>query len=437
MRFIIGWEKQALMTPNLILFFFVIVYLLQSAFCIWLEILNRRRLARQGREVPEPMKGFIDEDKLDRITAYSVEKSRVFVFEKTVGDAILFGIILFGPFNYLAGCLSALGIPFVWAGLIFFLFLGLVFFVMGLPFDYYQTFSVEERYGFNRSDLRTWVADKVKEALLSTALLVVLLGPVLWAIRAFPNYWWFWGFVIASVVQLVLVVLYPVLIAPIFNKFEPLQDDTLARHVKEMAQDVGMRTKGIFQMDAGKRSTHSNAYFAGLGKARRIVLFDTLLNSLSHEEILGVLAHEMGHFKLKHILKSYLAGQAIMFVGFYLTYLMLNWDLPYQAFGFDPSQSYAVFFLVGIFWRRLGFFLRPLYMIFSRRAERQADLFAVRLRQNAQPLGTALKKMAEQNLSNLNPHPVYVWFYYSQPPFLERITMLENYGRNVEGRNLQ
>jgi len=134
------------MTPNLILSCFVAVYLLQSAFCIWLETLNQRRLERQGGEVPEPMEGFIDADRFDRITAYSVEKSRVFVFEKTVGDGILIGLILFGPFNYLAGYFSSLDIQFVWAGLIFFWFLGLVFFVIGLPFDYYQTFSVEDRY---------------------------------------------------------------------------------------------------------------------------------------------------------------------------------------------------------------------------------------------------------------------------------------------------
>jgi STE24 endopeptidase len=422
------------MSPNLLIACFVIVYVLQSAFCIWLEKLNRKRLVRQSGTVPEQMEGFIDGEKLQRITAYSVEKSRVFVIEKIAGDVVLLGLVLAGPLNYLSNTLLNLDLQFVWAGMIFFLVLGLVFFVLGLPFDYYYTFSVEERYGFNRSDLKTWVTDKVKEVILSTVLLVALLVPVLWAMKAFPNYWWFWGFVIASVIQLVLVVLYPVLIAPIFNKFEPLEDEALARDVEQMARDVGMRTQGIFQMDAGKRSAHSNAYFAGLGKARRVVLFDTLLNSLSHDEILGVLAHEMGHFKLKHILKSYLGGQAAMLVGFYLTYLMLNWDRPYQAFGFDLSQSYAMLLLVGIFWRRLGFFLRPLYMIFSRRAERQADLFSVGLRQNAQPLATALKKMAEQNLSNLNPHPLYVWFYYSHPPLLERITLLENQGRAFGGR---
>jgi STE24 endopeptidase len=419
------------MSPDLILTCFVIVYLLQSAFCIWLELLNRRRLARQGGEVPEPMEGYVDRDKLDRINAYAAEKSRVFVVEKITGDIVLLGIIFCGPLHYLADSFSVLGLPFVWAGVIFFLTLGLVFFLLELPFDYYYTFSVEERYGFNRSSIRTWVVDKIKEALLSAVLLTALVGPVLWAIKAFPNYWWFWGFVIASAVQLVLVVLYPVLIAPIFNKFEPVEDEALARDVQEMAQEVGMRTRGIFRMDAGKRSAHSNAYFAGLGKARRIVLFDTLLNSLSHEEILGVLAHELGHFKLKHILKSYLAGQAIMFVGFYLTYLLLNWDRPYQAFGFDLTQSYAMLFMVSIFWRRLGFFLKPLYMIFSRRAERQADFFAVQLRRDARPLAVALKKMAEHNLSNLNPHPLYVWFYYSHPPIPERITMLENSGRKT------
>jgi STE24 endopeptidase len=234
-----------------------------------------------------------------------------------------------------------------------------------------------------------------------------------------------WGLLATSAIQFILVVLYPILIAPLFNKFEPLKDESLAEQVKHMAAQVGMKVDGIFQMDAGRRSTHSNAYFTGLGRTKRIVLFDTLLDTLSHDEILGVLAHELGHFKRRHIVKSYLTGQLIMLAAFYLTYLMMNWEPLYAAFGIPASQSYGLLLIVGIFWQRLGFFVKPLSMMLSRRFERQADAFAVSLRGSSGPLVTALKKMADHNLSNLFPHPLYVWAHYSHPPLVERINRME------------
>jgi STE24 endopeptidase len=191
-----------------------------------------------------------------------------------------------------------------------------------------------------------------------------------------------------------------------------------------LAEKVGMKTSGIFQMDAGRRSAHSNAYFTGLGKTKRIVLFDTLLNAHTHDEILGVLAHEMGHFKLKHVIWSYLFSQVGIFAGLYATYLLMNWNLLYDTFGLNPEHSYLALFIVGVFWQKAGFFLRPVFTALSRRFERQADAFAVDLMKNPASLATALKKMASHNLSNLNPHPFYVWFYYSHPPMVERVTRL-------------
>jgi STE24 endopeptidase len=412
------------MKCNVVSVVFVAIYLLQLVFSVWMERLNRIQRQRQGNDPPEPFQGFIDREKLARINDYSTENSRVFVIQKVFLDTTLLVLIVGGfltSFDFLS--VSSDG-SFVAAGLAFFVLLGAVFFILELPFSYYDTFVIEEKYGFNKSDLRTWVLDHLKAASLSMVILMFLLGPLLWTTRVFPNYWWFWGFVIISMVQFLIMVLYPVLIAPLFNTFEPLEDRELAEKVRQLAEEVGIKTSGIFQMDAGRRSTHSNAYFTGLGKTKRIVLFDTLIQSHTHDEILGVLAHEVGHFKLKHVIWSYLFSQVGIFSGLYVTYLLMNWDALYAAFGFNPERSYLALFIAGVFWQKAGFFLRPFFAGLSRHFERQADTFAVRLTKNPEPLAVALKKMVGHNLSNLNPHPFYVWFYYSHPPMVERVMRL-------------
>ena len=394
-------------------------------FSLWLDRLNRRYLERTGREVPETFEGFIDEDGLSRIRDYAIERSRLFQIQKLVSDILLLGFILLGLYVILDDYGARAVSGYVWSGVIFFMAFGLIFFVLDLPFDYYETFVIEQRFGFNKSDFKTWVVDSVKSGLISMALLVALLAPLLGIIQEFPNYWWFWGFAVVALVQFVLVILYPIIIAPIFNKFEPLKDQTLADKVNALAKELGMKVTGIFQMDAGRRSAHSNAYFTGLGKTKRIVLFDTLIESHGHDEILAVLAHEIGHYKLKHVLKSYIIAQVSMFAGFFLTFLIMNWGLFYDTFGIDPSRSYLGLLIISIFGQRISFFLKPVYMSLSRKFERAADEFAMKSRPGPKPFVLALKKLTTHNLSNLNPHPLYVWFSYSHPPVLERINYLE------------
>jgi STE24 endopeptidase len=403
---------------------FVTIYLFQLAFVLQMELLNRKRLKEGGNAVPESMREFVDEQKLASMKAYSLENSRVFLIQKTAGDLILLVAIFLGFLNWANGLFA--NFNYLAAGLCFFLLIGVVSFLMELPFDYYETFLLEEKYGFNRSDLRTWITDHIKGAAVSAVLLVLILSPLLWTIHALPDYWWLFGFLIVAAIQFLLVVLYPIIIAPIFNKFEPLHDTELAEKVEQLVRQTGMRTDGIFQMDAGRRSGHSNAYFTGFGKAKRIVLFDTLLSSHTHEEILGVLAHELGHFKLRHIIKMYALSLIAMLAGFYATYLLLNWAELYRSFNFDQSQYHVGLFLVGIFWGKLLFFLKPFAAGISRRFERNADEFATDLLKNPEALATALKKLGSHNLSNLNPHPFYVWFYYSHPPLVQRIEHLES-----------
>lgn len=416
---------------NLVSLGFTAVYLIQLAFVVLMEMLNRKYLRENNDAVPESMKGFIDENKLALTNAYSLDNSKLLLAKSLVDGSLVLALILTGSLNWLNGFFSSFN--YLFSGLGFFLTIAAFFFLLELPFDYYDTFVLEEKYGFNRSDLRTWITDNLKGAALSAILLVIILGPLLWTIEVSPKYWWLLGFSIVGSIQFLLVVLYPVIIAPLFNKFEPLQDEELAEKVNSLVRETGMRTQGIFQMDAGRRSAHSNAYFTGFGKAKRIVLFDTLLGSHTHDEILGVLAHELGHFKLKHVVKTYVLGLGAMLAVFYTTYLLLNWPGLYGAFGLIPGQYHVALFIFSIFWSKLLFFLRPVGAGMSRQFERSADEFASKITKNPEPLATALKKLGSHNLSNLNPHPFYVWFNYSHPPLLERVRRLDEFDAKSEG----
>jgi STE24 endopeptidase len=228
-----------------------------------------------------------------------------------------------------------------------------------------------------------------------------------------------------GVFELVILWAYPVVIAPLFNKFEPISDEKLKDRIVSLMRKAGLRVRGVFQMDAGKRSKHTNAYFTGIGRTKRIVLFDTLLASHPQEEIVAVLAHEAGHWKKKHILKQLVIMEILSLIGLYLVAQLLDWHFLYQTFGFGESIPYVGLVLVGVLVSTLGYFLRPLGSAISRRFEGEADDAVVTLMETAKPLRDALRRLAAENLANLVPHPMYAWFYYSHPPPVERISRLE------------
>ncbi len=415
---------------NVLLFGYLAIYLLQTGFSLWLEHLNRKYLEENGQKVPPLFEGFIDQQKLTQVMAYTLENSRFSIRQGLFNEIILLTFLLSGFFPFLDHLTSGWQLPYLWAGLFFFLVPGVISYFLDLPFDYYDTFVIEEKYGFNQSTKRIWIMDQIKAGALSLILLALILSLILWMIQLSPHRWWLWGFLALSIVQLLLTILYPILIAPLFNKFIPIENQELAGKIRELMEKAGIRIKGIFQMDAGKRSRHTNAYFTGLGKTKRIVLYDTLIKNHPQEEVLAVLAHEAGHFKKKHILKQFLLIESAMLVFFYLTYLLIDWPFLYQTFGFNNPRAYAGLLLIGIFWQKAGFFLMPLSMALSRRFERQADGFAVRMLNSSQAMITGLKRLASDNLSNLFPHPLYVRFHYSHPPLLERIKSLTAISEN-------
>lgn len=415
----------AMVELNWLMLCFLFLYVGQSAFNIWLERINLIYSRHHSDKAPAGFEGFIDEAKLAETMEYSRTKTRVGIIEEIVSDATFLAILLSGLLPLLVHWSAKSGLSLIPAGLFFFFVPGLIQFLVEIPFSYYYTFVVEEKFGFNRSTLKLWIIDHIKGVLVGAVLFVVIFSLLLLFIKWSPRFWWLWGFLLLSAVQLVMAILYPVVLAPLFNKFEPIRDEGLSTRIMEQMEKSGIRVKKILQMDAGTRSRHTNAYFTGIGKTKQIVLFDTLIESHSQEEILAVLAHEAGHYRKKHVLKQLVIFSCFSLAAFYATWLFIQWPLLFTTFGFDAPLPYVGLFLAGIFGRRVGFFLQPLYMAISRRFEKEADIFAVGMLGGGGAMASAMKRLAADNLSNLNPHPLYVRFHYSHPPVVERVALLE------------
>ncbi len=410
---------------NLFLIIYLCVYLVSSGGNLVIDKINANHLKKSGGKVPEVFRGTIDEEELKKINQYTFDNTNFSLVQTITGEMVFLAIILSGVLPWFAMTLSSFN--FVVAGLVFFALPAVVSAVIGLPFSYYHNFVLEEKYGFNTTTFKTWTFDLVKGVLISAILGGILLSALFLMVRYAGNTWWLWTWAIFLGFQLLMTVLYPTVIAPLFNKFTPINDPDLKKDIEELAEKEGLSIKGIYQMDASKRSRHTNAYFSGLGKTKRIVLFDSLIEAHHADEIVAVLAHEIGHLKKNHIKKQMAIMTVASFFIFYLASKMILWETMYQSFGFSMMPVYAGLFLVGVLWQPAGFFLSPMAMSISRRFEREADLYCLGITKSAEPLVRALKKMAKENLSNLLPHPLYVWFNYSHPPLTERIKRLEGY----------
>jgi STE24 endopeptidase len=399
------------------------VYLLCTSADMAIDRINAAHSRQCGPHVPPDFEGLIDADRLKKIHAYTLDKTTLSLVEDGVGTILLLVVILSGLLPWWAASLKPL--PFVVGGLLFFAVPGLVAALIDLPFEYHRVFVIEERYGFNTAKPALWLSDVLKSFSLAFVLGGLLLSLLLLLIQYGGSIWWVWAWGLFFSFQMAITALYPTLIAPLFNKFTPLENGALADKITDFAEREGIRVQGVFQMDAGKRSRHTNAYFSGLGKTKRIVLFDTLVHSHEEQEILAVLAHETGHLKKHHIKKQAFLMGGVSFVLFYAASNLIQWELLYRSFGFHEKALYAGLLLLALLWEPVGFLLSPLAMSLSRRFEREADRYAADALKSATPLIQALRKMARDNLSNLRPHPLYVRFNYSHPPILERIKSLK------------
>lgn len=388
---------------------------------IWLDLLNRKSVKNAAGEVPQSYRQFIDQETYAKSVSYTLAKNRLGLVE-TVFDVVILGVVLFSgllPWSWdLLGSILGDG---TWAQAVSLFAIFTLLSIPGIPFELYHQFRLEERFGFNKSTLRLWLTDKVKGLVIGAVIGIPLFAFLVWLVGT-TQYWWLWGFASFLIFQLMMVVIYPMFIMPLFNKFEELPEGTLRSQLMELGDRTGFRAKTILVMDGSKRSGHSNAFFTGFGKFRRIVLYDTLIEQMEERQLASVLAHEIGHYKLGHIPKMLMLSSVFLFLSF----LALGWLQQstwfVEAFGFAGTGAIGpVVLLFGLLAGLVTFWTSPMTNALSRKHEYEADNFAKRaMDQDPQPILQALRVLSEKNLSNLTPHPVYSAFHYSHPTLLER-----------------
>jgi STE24 endopeptidase len=386
----------------------------------WLETLNLRHVRAHAQAIPESFRGVVDEATYEKSMRYTMARGHLAQIETTYHALILLLALFSGFLPWAYDSVSrALG-DSAWAMSAYLFLIGLALSLPGLPLEWFAQFRLEERFGFNTTTQRLWWLDRLKGLLLAMALGYPLLVLILKLVQWTGNWWWLWAWAALLTFQLVIAVLAPVLIMPLFNKFTPLAEGTLRERLSHLAQRTHFHAPSIQVMDGSKRSRHSNAFFTGFGGFRKIVLFDTLLQQLQEPELEAVLAHEIGHYKKKHIPKMLAASALSSLAGFWLLSWLAQQDWFYRAFGFAPGNIAPALLLFGLLAGLVTFWFSPLAHAWSRRYEYQADAYAAVVMNEARSLIGALRKLNEKNLSNLTPHPLYSTFYYSHPTLLER-----------------
>lgn len=422
------------LSPSMLLTLaFAIALALQLLVQLWLNTRQVRYVAQHRHEVPQSFASHISLAAHQKAADYTLAKARFGLLHMAWGAIILLGWTLLGGLNALQGTLLQWMEPGMVQQLVLLAAFAAISGLLDLPFSLYQTFVLEARFGFNKNTPAIWLGDLLKSTLLAAIIGLPIAWIILWFMGATGSLWWLWAWGIWTGFQLLLMWIFPTYIAPLFNKFEPLSDESLKARVTSLMQRCGFAAKGLFVMDGSRRSAHANAYFTGFGASKRVVFYDTLLKQLSPEEVEAVLAHELGHFKHKHITKRMIGMFALSLVGF----AVLGWlsqqvwfytglgVLPSAAIAFgQPSYDDALALL--LFMLALPvftFWIAPLMAHFSRRDEFEADAYAMQQASGA-ALASALLKLYEDNASTLTPDPVYARYYYSHPPAVERLARM-------------
>ena len=384
-----------------------------------------RRAAVRNRALPGVLSKHFDEETFARSRAYTLDQlafAKVSLFYSGVITVVL---LFSGILPWIDGRFQGVFGLSLHRGVLFLAGVSLIQGALKLPMTLYSTFRIEGKYGFNTMTWGVFWVDLGKEVLLSLCLGI----PFLYAVLGFMAYagslWWAWVFLFIVAFQLIMVLVYPVFIAPLFNKFKPLEEGGLKSSLLALAARLSFPARGIFVMDGSRRSLHSNAYFTGFGKLRRIVLFDTLLRQMDDRELSGIVAHEIGHYRLKHVYKMLIAQVIAMGFLLYLLSWAVVWPPLYTAFGYgEPSPGAGLFLSLAVF-SSLSILLTPIRNWFSRKHEYEADAFAVKACGDPEAMQSALIKLSKKNLSNLTPHPWYSFFHYSHPTLAERLKAIQ------------
>ena len=409
---------------------FVAFLLASTAAKFWLATRQMRHVAAHRNEVPAPFADSVTADAHRRAADYTIAKGRFGLLTMAFSAAALLGWTLLGGLDALNTALHTLLMPAA-GGLVYQLALlasfSLISGLIELPFEWYSTFRIEQHFGFNRMSLRLWLADLLKSSVLGALIGLPLAALVLWLMGAAGSWWWLWVWGTWVGFNLLLLVIYPTVIAPLFNKFEPLADEALKSRVQALMQRCGFAAKGLFVMDGSRRSAHANAYFTGLGAAKRVVFYDTLLSRLSAEEVEAVLAHELGHFRHRHVPKRMVAIFSLSLAALALLGWLSGQSGFYTGLGVAPNlaapNDALALLLFMLALPPFAFFVAPVAAQLSRRHEFEADAYAC-AQADGRDLASALLKLHEDNAATLTPDPIYVRFYYSHPPASERLAAL-------------
>ncbi|MSU58142.1 MAG: M48 family peptidase [Pedosphaera sp.] len=386
----------------------------------WLKNLNFCHVKAHEGKIPEPLHGVMDEATYAKSVDYTIARGRLAGFEDGYSALVLLAVLFSGVLPWAFQLFQHHAGTSAWAMAAFLFAAGVALSLPGLPVDWFEQFQLEQKFGFNTSTQKIWWLDRLKMFLLAAVLgyplLVLLLKFVEWT----GEWWWLWAWGALMAFQFLMMVLAPVLIMPLFYKFTPLPEGSLRERLLKLAARTQFRAQNIQVMDGSKRSRHSNAFFTGFGRFRKIVLFDTLIAQLSEPELEAVLAHEIGHYKRKHLPKLLGWAALVSLASFYVLALLARQEWFYRAFGFAPGNVSPALLLFALLGGPVTFWLTPLQNWWARRFEYEADAFAAEAVSEAPPLVGALRKLHEKNLSNLTPHPAYSGFYYSHPTLLER-----------------
>ena len=408
---------------NILLIIILIILLLDYVLERVLDYLNA---TRWSTTLPETLKGIYDEEKYRKSQDYAKVNMRFGVLTSTFSFVLIIGVLLAGGFGWLDQLVRQWTSHPILIAMIFFAIIGLVSDLISTPFDIYDTFVIEERFGFNKTTPGTYIRDKLKGYLLAVLIGGGLIAIFVWFFQVSGDLFWLYAWLFFTVFSVFMMMFYSSLIVPLFNKQTPLEEGELRNAIEAFARKVNFKLDNIFVMDGSKRSSKANAYFSGLGPRKRIVLFDTLIEDHTTEELVAVLAHEVGHYKKKHTLKGMVLSVISSGIMLFLLGLFINRPELARALGGNEASFHLGILAFGLLYAPVTFFLGILGNHFSRKYEYEADAYAAR-KYAPRPLQEALKKLSVNNLSNLRPHPAYVFFHYSHPPLLKRLEQLEKF----------
>ena len=404
---------------------FIALILIKFLLETYLKIRNLKSIDNNKDSVPPRFKNVVTEEEYKKSILYNTDRIKFQIFTALFGSVVLVIFTIGGLLNYLTQVVMDMTSSNVLGAVLLGLLLIIVEEIISIPISIYSTFVIEERHGFNKTTKKTFVTDIFKSLFISGAISSILYATVIFIIISAGDLWWIYAFAAVFILQAIIFFLYPVLIMPLFNKFEPLDDEQFKKPIEKLLEKVDFKSKGLFVMNASLRSTHGNAFFTGFGKNKRIVFFDTLLKTINPDEMEAILGHELGHYKLGHIRKTLISSLVFGFLGFYILNEIFKSDNFFIAHGLENLTVYSKFLMFYLVIGSYTFFTKPITSALSRKREFEADDFSFQFT-DGEHMISGLLKLTKDNASNLTPDPLYSSYYYSHPPIAERVASIEN-----------